>query len=171
MVQIQKSEKKAVYRYLLQEGVICLHKDFSNEPHKGTNVINIHLRKIMRSLKDRGLVEVVFSWQHFYYFLTNDGKKWISESLNLTEEVVPLTWKYPPLHSGKTRSASTSTSSTTTGAKLEGKESPELPELSAGAAGVLPAVRGASARRRERPSSPKPPQPDVRYLFDGQLAI
>ena len=93
MVQIQKSEKKAVYRYLLQEGVIVIHKDFTSQPHKGTNVSNLHVRKLMRSLKDRGYVDLVFNWQHFYYLLNNEGKKHISEFLNLTEEVVPLTWK------------------------------------------------------------------------------
>ncbi|XP_031472749.1 uncharacterized protein LOC116245230 [Nymphaea colorata] len=79
MVQIQKSEKKAVYRYLLQEGVIVFHKDFTTQPHKGTNVPNIHVRTLLRSLKDRGLVELVFNWQYFYYFINNEGKKFLSE--------------------------------------------------------------------------------------------
>lgn len=93
MVQISKAEKKVVYRYLLQEGVIVIHKDFTMQPHKGTNIPNLHARKLMRSLKDRGFVELVFSWQHFYYFITKEGKNYLSEYLNLTEEVVPLTWK------------------------------------------------------------------------------
>ncbi len=93
MVQIQKSEKKAVYRYLLQEGVVVIHKDFTVQPHKGTNVPNIHVRTLLRSLKDRGFVELVFNWQYFYYFINNEGKKYLSEFLGLTEEVVPLTWK------------------------------------------------------------------------------
>jgi small subunit ribosomal protein S10e len=93
MVQISKTEKKTVYRYILQEGVIVVHKDFTVQPHKGTNVSNLHLRKLMRSLKDRGFVDLVFSWQFFYYFITTEGKKYLSEYLNLTEEVVPLTWK------------------------------------------------------------------------------
>ncbi len=94
MVQVQKAEKKAVYRYLLQEGVIVIHKDFTTQVHKGTNVPNIHARLLLRSLKDRGLVELVFSWQYFYYFINEAGKKYLSDYLNLTEEVVPLTWKY-----------------------------------------------------------------------------
>jgi small subunit ribosomal protein S10e len=93
MVQIQKSEKKTVYRYLLQEGVIVIHKDFTSQPHKGTNVPNIHVRTLLRSLKDRGFVELVFNWQYFYYFINNEGKKFLTEHLGLTEEVVPLTWK------------------------------------------------------------------------------
>ena len=113
MVQIQKSEKKAVYRYLLQEGVIVFHKDFTTQPHKGTNVPNIHVRALLRSLKDRGLVELVFNWQYFYYFINNEGKKFLSEFLGLTEEVVPLTWKYAFPHVGRTRRGSTNTSSRT----------------------------------------------------------
>jgi hypothetical protein len=109
MVQIQKSEKKAVYRYLLQEGVIVLHKDFTTQPHKGTNVANIHVRTLLRSLKDRGLVELVFNWQYFYYFLNNEGKKYLSEQLGLTEEVVPLTWKYAFYHVERTKRGNTNT--------------------------------------------------------------
>ena len=93
MVQIQKADRKNVFRYLLNEGVIVIQKDFSNTPHKATNVPNIQVWMILRSLKDRGLVELVFNWQYFYYFLNAEGKKYISESLGLTEEVVPLTWK------------------------------------------------------------------------------
>jgi small subunit ribosomal protein S10e len=93
MVQIQKAEKKAVYRYLLQEGVVVIHKDFSAQNHKGTELPNIHVRMLLRSLKDRGFVELVFNWQYFYYFINVEGKKYLSEFLGLTEEVVPLTWK------------------------------------------------------------------------------
>ena len=93
MVQISKTDKKAVYKYLLQEGVIVFHKDYSNAPHKGTGVANIHVRMLLRSLKDRGYVELVFNWQWYYYFVNAEGMKHISESLGLTEDVVPLTWK------------------------------------------------------------------------------
>ena len=56
MVLIQKAEKKALYRYLLQEGVIVFHKDFSSAPHKGTNVPNIQVWMLLKSLKDRNYV-------------------------------------------------------------------------------------------------------------------
>ena len=93
MVLVQKADKKTVYRYLLQEGVIVFHKDYSTQQHKGTGVANIHVRMLLRSLKDRGFVELVFNWQYFYYFLNAEGKKYVSEFLGLTEDVVPLTWK------------------------------------------------------------------------------
>ena len=56
MVLVQKADKKTVYRYLLQEGVIVLHKDYSTQLHQGTSVANIHVRMLLRSLKDRGFV-------------------------------------------------------------------------------------------------------------------
>ena len=93
MVQIQKADRKTVYRNLLNEGTIVIHKDFTTTPHKATGVPNIQVWMILRSLKDRGYVDLVFSWQYFYYFLNAEGKKFISEFLGLTEEVVPLTWK------------------------------------------------------------------------------
>ena len=93
MVQIQKADRKTVYRYLLQEGCIVIHKNFSSNAHKGTNVPNIQVWMLLKSLKDRGFVQLTFNWQYFYYFLNNEGKKYISEYLGLTEEVVPLTWK------------------------------------------------------------------------------
>ena len=122
MVQVQKAEKKAVYRYLLQEGVIVLHKDFTTQQHKGTNVPNIHARLLLRSLKDRGLVELVFSWQYFYYFINEQGKKYLSDFLNLTEEVVPLTWKYLIIYLERTKRDNTSTSLRTKAEKSEEKE-------------------------------------------------
>jgi DNA-binding PadR family transcriptional regulator len=48
---------------------------------------------LLRSLKDRGFVELIFNWQYYYYFLNENGKKYLAEFLGLTEEVVPLTWK------------------------------------------------------------------------------
>ena len=42
---------------------------------------------------DKGHVELIFNWQYYYYFLNENGKKYLAEFLGLTEEVVPLTWK------------------------------------------------------------------------------
>lgn len=94
MVQVQKQDKKRVYTYLLKEGVVVLPKDFSLDPHKATGVPNLHVWVLLRSLKDRGLVELIFNWQFYYYFLNDNGKKYLAEFLGLTEEVVPVTWKY-----------------------------------------------------------------------------
>jgi hypothetical protein len=122
MVQVQKAEKKAVYRYILQEGVIVLHKDFTTQAHKGTNIPNIHVRILLRSLKDRGFVELVFNWQYYYYFINAEGKKHLSEYLGLTEEVVPLTWKSSFFYLERTKKDNTNTSSKTVARRLEEKE-------------------------------------------------
>lgn len=152
MVQIQKAEKKAVYRYLLQEGVIVIHKDYTSQPHKGTNIPNINVRTLLRSLKDRGFVELVFSWQYFYYFINNEGKKYLSEYLNLTEEVVPLTWKYHIYHSGRTKRDSTSislkTKESVSAEKTEARDPREREEE----AEALPVPLEANAEK----NNPKP---------------
>lgn len=127
MVQIQKAEKKAAYRYLLQEGVVVLHKDFTSQNHKGINIPNIHVRSLLRSLKDRGFVELVFNWQYYYYFINNEGKKYLSEFLNLTEEVVPLTWKYLSFYLEKTKKDSMNTLSRIR--EEESEEKAEKPDL------------------------------------------
>lgn len=175
MVQIQKAEKKAVYRYLLQEGVIVIHKDYTTQPHKGTNIPNIHVRTLLRSLKDRGFVELVFSWQYFYYFINNEGKKYLSEYLNLTEEVVPLTWKYPIYHSGRTKRDSTNTSSRTrASASAEKTEvtGPKDPRAKEEEAEELPVLPEESAEKiNPRPKSlPKPLPLDlfVNLSFDEE---
>lgn len=69
MVQIQKADRKNVYRYILQEGSIVIHKNFSSNPHKETNIPNIQVWMLLKSLKDRGYVELIFNWQYYYYFL------------------------------------------------------------------------------------------------------
>jgi len=173
MVQIQRSEKKSVYRYLLQEGVIVLHKDFTNEPHKGTNVPNIHVRKLLRSLKDRGFLDLIFSWQTYYYLLNNEGKKHLSEELNLTEEVLPLTWKYISSYLEKTKRDSTNTLSMRTGKRLEENVNPEPPEENAEVEEEVPEARDVKEEKTPLlpPLNPKhQPQPDRMSPISKQLS-
>jgi small subunit ribosomal protein S10e len=47
----------------------------------------------MQSLKSRGYVREDFSWQWFYYYLTNEGISFLREELHLSEDVVPATLK------------------------------------------------------------------------------
>jgi small subunit ribosomal protein S10e len=94
MVLIDKLNKRKVYRYLLNEGVIVIKKDFSQiNKHKDTDIPNLHVWMLLRSLKDRDYVELVFSWQYYYYFLKAEGKAFLCDFLGLNEEVQPLTWK------------------------------------------------------------------------------
>lgn len=47
---------------------------------------------LMRSLKDRDYVTLVFSWQYYYYFVNQKGVEYLTNFLGLTENVVPNTW-------------------------------------------------------------------------------
>lgn len=47
----------------------------------------------MRSLKSRKFVTEVFSWQWHYYFLKNEGVKFLREYLGLPATVIPNTHK------------------------------------------------------------------------------
>jgi hypothetical protein len=49
---------------------------------------------LLRSLKDRDYVTLVFNWQYFYYFLNQEGHAFLTNFLGLTDNVVPLTWMY-----------------------------------------------------------------------------
>lgn len=93
MVLIDKLTKRKVYRYLLSEGVIVIKKDYSLTPHKDTDVPNLYVWMLLRSLKSKDFVELVFNWQYNYFFLNNEGTKYLNEFLGITEHVQPHTWK------------------------------------------------------------------------------
>jgi small subunit ribosomal protein S10e len=93
MVLIDKLVKRKVYRYLLSEGVIVIKKDYSQTPHKDTDVPNLFVWMLLRSLKSKDYVELVFNWQYHYYFLNEEGKKYLNNFLGIAEEVQPHTWK------------------------------------------------------------------------------
>jgi small subunit ribosomal protein S10e len=47
--------------------------------------------KALQSLKSRGFVTETFSWQYYYYILTEEGINFLRAQLNLPESVVPAT--------------------------------------------------------------------------------
>lgn len=49
----------------------------------------------MHSLKSRGYVTETFSWQWYYWYLTNEGITYLREYLAVPEDVVPATLKKP----------------------------------------------------------------------------
>jgi small subunit ribosomal protein S10e len=51
--------------------------------------------KMMNSLKSRGLVKEQFNWQHFYWFLNNEGIEYIRGYCHIPQTVVPNTLKKP----------------------------------------------------------------------------
>jgi len=48
---------------------------------------------MMKSLSSKGLVDLVFNWHYYYYFLKTEGVKHLREVLGIGEEVIPITHK------------------------------------------------------------------------------
>lgn len=91
MMLIPLSNLKTIYTYLLNEGVMVVKKDVRAPKHAEINVPNLQVMKALLSLKSRGYVSEQFSWQHYYYFLTDEGILFLRSYLHLPETVVPLT--------------------------------------------------------------------------------
>ena len=54
---------------------------------------NLQVIKLMQSFKSKEYVKEIFSWQYYYYYLTNEGIEYLREYLNLGPDVVPDTLK------------------------------------------------------------------------------
>lgn len=61
--------------------------------HEALDIPNIHCFLVMRSLKSRQYVTEIFTWQWHYYFLKNEGVKFLREYLGLPSSVIPNTHK------------------------------------------------------------------------------
>jgi small subunit ribosomal protein S10e len=57
------------------------------------SVSNLQVIKLMESLTSRGFVRKTYTWNHYYWFLTNEGITYLREFLNLPEMIVPNTHK------------------------------------------------------------------------------
>merc|ERR1711924_328739 len=88
-------DRKIIYNNLFKEGVMVAKKDCTKAKHDDEElpVKNIYVIKLLTSLKSRGYVTEKFSWQWYYWYLTNEGIEYLREYLNLPEEVVPNTLK------------------------------------------------------------------------------
>mmetsp|Transcript_30225 Transcript_30225/g.26784 ORF Transcript_30225/g.26784 Transcript_30225/m.26784 type:complete len:133 (+) Transcript_30225:30-428(+) len=94
MVLISKAHRRAVFEYIIGEGVIVVKKDAYLPRHQHvTSVPNIVVMMIVKSLKSRRYLNGVFNWQWSYYMLNDAGVKYICEFLGLPEDVVPATYK------------------------------------------------------------------------------
>merc|ERR1711977_169860 len=78
---VPKQHRHDVYKYLFKEGVMVAKKDFNKKKHDDPelNVPNLHVIKLMQSLKSRGFV--------------NEGFDYLQKFLNLPADVVPATLK------------------------------------------------------------------------------
>ncbi|KAJ3217660.1 hypothetical protein HDU67_007483 [Dinochytrium kinnereticum] len=88
---IPQQNRKKIYQYLFQEGVLVAKKDFNAPKHGDIDVPNLQVIKALQSMESRGLVAVRFSWQFYYYYLTDSGIEYLRKYLNLPAEIVPRT--------------------------------------------------------------------------------
>ncbi|KAJ2078804.1 hypothetical protein H4R24_004228 [Coemansia sp. RSA 988] len=90
---IPTPNRKLIYRALFKDGVLVAKKDFDAPRHSEVNVPNLQVIKAMQSLDSRGYVTTQFSWQYFYYQITDEGIAYLREYLNLPQDVVPSAYK------------------------------------------------------------------------------
>jgi len=82
MVLVSREEKRAIYSYLLREGVVVVKKDSYLPTHQNIpGVTNLKVMMIVKSLKSRGYLQDVFNWQWSYYTVTNSGVNFLVKSL------------------------------------------------------------------------------------------
>ena len=85
MVLVSKEEKRAIYQYLLQEGVIVVRKDgylpFHQNFSEKVKVTNLKVMMIVKSLKSQGFLTDVFNWQWSYYTVTSKGVNFLVKAL------------------------------------------------------------------------------------------
>ena len=91
---ITKKNRIAVYSYLFKEGVCVAKKDCYAPKHEAIDTVsNLEVMMLMKSLVTRGYVRETFSWQYFYWYLTQEGIEHLQEYLNLPADIVPATLK------------------------------------------------------------------------------
>lgn len=89
---LPKANRTAIYTFLFKEGVCCCKKDTTSQ-HDQIPVPNLHVMKLMLSLKSRNFVVEKFNWQWYYYTLTTEGIDYLRSYLHLDSDTVPATHK------------------------------------------------------------------------------
>ncbi|KAG9125684.1 hypothetical protein FRC07_006629 [Ceratobasidium sp. 392] len=92
---ITKQNRRVIYENLFKEGVLVAKKDYNAPKHEDLDVPNLQVIKAMQSLTSKGFVKTQFSWQYYYYTLTNEGLDYLREWLHLPAEIVPETHRKP----------------------------------------------------------------------------
>ena len=93
MVLVSRENRRALFEYLLREGVIVVKKDAYLPKHQQVDVPNLHAMMVVKSLKSRGALQEVYNWGWSYYFLTNAGVEYLIKELGLPVDcmIVPAT--------------------------------------------------------------------------------
>ncbi|KAI5960049.1 uncharacterized protein KGF55_004772 [Candida pseudojiufengensis] len=84
------SERKKIHQHLFQEGVLVAPKNFEIQ-HDEIDTKNLYVIKALQSLTSKGYVHTQFSWQYYYYTLTDSGVEFLRQELNIPEGILPLT--------------------------------------------------------------------------------
>jgi len=99
---ISKQNRRTIYEALFKEGVLTAPKDFNRPSHPSMPTVrNLEVIKAMQSLTSRGFVKTQFSWQWYYYVLTDEGLVYLREWLHLPTEIVPQTHMKPARPQGR----------------------------------------------------------------------
>ena len=56
--------------------------------HAETGVKNLEVWMLLRSLRDKKLVDLVFSWQYYYYYLKAEGVKYVRDKLGTSKSSI-----------------------------------------------------------------------------------
>merc|ERR1719412_2329726 len=92
MVLIDRKERRLILTHLFKEGVLTVAKDPRKDKHDDiTEVRNLKVYMVCRSLTSKGYLMEKFNWQWHYYFLTNEGIEYLREVLHLPPQVFPST--------------------------------------------------------------------------------
>jgi len=91
---IPKKQRLAVYSELFKEGVMVAKKNTRGiNHHILTEVPNLHVLELMKSLKSRGYIKENFNWRWYYWTLTDDGVEYLRNYLHLPVDIIPATHK------------------------------------------------------------------------------
>lgn len=79
---------------MISEGTICAKKDYYAEKHsEELPFSNLEVLKLLVSFKSKGYVTETFNWQWYYWYLTEDGIKYLRQYLGLPDTIKPATLK------------------------------------------------------------------------------
>lgn len=73
------------------EGVVVAKKDFDQPKHEEIDTRNLFVIKALQSLTSKGYVKTQFSWQYYYYTLTDEGVEFLRNELSIPEGILPVT--------------------------------------------------------------------------------
>ncbi|XP_058129431.1 small ribosomal subunit protein eS10B-like [Anopheles ziemanni] len=93
-----KEHRVTIYIHLFVEGVLVIKKNHKrDETHLELATIpNVHIIKTMQSLQSKRYVKEKFVWNHYYWFLTEEGITFLRDVLHLPPNALPKTLMKSP---------------------------------------------------------------------------